>query len=237
MIDWRLEQYPELGSTSDEIVTRAKAGEAAGLAILALKQTAARGSRGRAWTAPAGNLNLSVLLRPSCPASEAGLFSLMAGVAVVEALEGLGAKNLALKWPNDILCETAKLAGILIDAAPEEGRLSWLSIGIGVNLRTAPEISGRLTTALAAQGIDTTPQILAEAILARLDVWQLASAVTIRQAWLTRGPAMGTVLDIAYAGRRIQGLFAGLSAQGELLLQRENQIEVLNTGEVLLAGQ
>lgn len=237
MSDWRLEQYAELGSTSDEMIARAKAGEAAGLAILALKQTASRGSRGRAWSAPVGNLNLSVLLRPSCPAAEAGLFSLMAGVAVVEALAHLGGKNLTLKWPNDVLRKNAKLAGILIDAAPEQGRLNWLVIGIGVNLLTAPEIPGRLTTALAAQGIETTPQVMAQAILARLSVWQQASAAEIRQAWLAHGPATGTALEVAYAGRRIQGYFAGLSAQGELLLQHENQIEVLNTGEVLLAGQ
>lgn len=237
MSKWRLELYPELGSTSDEIIKRAKAGEAAGLAILALKQTAARGSRGRAWNAPEGNLNLSVLLRPSCPASEAGLFSLMAGVAVVEALLELGAQNLTLKWPNDILWRDAKLAGLLIDAVPEQGKLSWLVLGIGMNLRTAPEIPGRLTTALAMQGLVVTPQRAAEAILAHLAVWQQASATDIRQAWLAHGHALGTMLEIAYGDRRLKGRFAGLSANGELLLEAENRIETLNTGEVLLAGR
>lgn len=237
MNTWRLEVYPELGSTSDKIIERAKAGEAAGLAVIALKQTAARGSRGRAWSAPEGNLSLSVLLRPSCPAVEAGLFSLMAGVAVIEALAELGAKNLSLKWPNDVLCQNAKLAGVLIDAVPEQGKLSWLALGIGVNLLVAPEISGRLTTALARQGIEVTPQRTAEAILARLAVWQQASAAEIRQAWLAHGHALGTVLEIAYGDRRLKGFFAGLSGNGELQLDVENRIETLNTGEVLLAGR
>lgn len=236
MIDWSLEQYPELGSTSDEIVRRAKAGDAAGLAILALRQTAGRGSRGRAWRAPEGNLNLSLLLRPSCPAVEAGLFSLMAGVAVAEALEQLGARGLMLKWPNDILCQSAKLAGILIDAAPDGEGLEWLAIGIGVNLAAAPEVPGRLTTSLRAQSLEVTPPIAAAAILSRLSKWVEAPGDEIVTAWLARGHAVGTTLKVCYANRDLTGQFIGLSATGSLLLQCENRVETLNTGEVLLAG-
>ncbi len=236
MNPWRLEQHAELGSTSDECVGRAKAGEPAGLAVLALKQTAGRGSRGRAWSAPDGNLNLSLLLRPARPAAEAGLFSLIAGIAVAEALEGLGAKDLTLKWPNDVLHHGAKLAGILIDAAPDGDRLDWLVIGFGVNLQTAPEIPGRRIAALSAQGLGIAPAAAARAILARLEPWAEASGASIREAWLSRGHAPGTPLEIAYAGQRRAGLFAGLSESGELLLQCKNRIEALNTGEVLLAN-
>lgn len=236
MIKWRLEQYPELGSTSDEVIKRAKAGESAGLAILALKQTAGRGSRGRVWTAPEGNLSLSVLLRPAGPLSDAGLFSLMAGVAVMDALADLGAHGLSLKWPNDILCHKAKLAGILIDASPVENGVEWLTIGIGVNLRSAPEIPGRLTTSLAEQDMQIAPAFAAESILSQLAMWHDAPAGKIRQAWLARGHALGVELNVAYANQYLQGYFAGLSDRGELLLQRAGRVEVLNTGEILQAG-
>ncbi len=236
MISWRLEQYQELGSTSDEIIRRANAGEPAGLAVLALRQTAGRGSRGRAWSASAGNLNLSVLLRPTRLAAEAGLFSLVSGIAVVEALEGLGGQGLCLKWPNDVLCDGAKLAGILIDASPDGDLLGWLGIGIGINLQSAPEIHGRRTIALAAQGLEISPQVAARAILARLERWVEASAHAIRAAWLEKGHPPGTSMEIAYAGQRRCGRFVGLSETGELLLQCEDRIEVINTGEVLLAN-
>lgn len=235
MIVWRLEQYPELGSTSDEIIRRAIAGDPAGLAVLALKQSAGRGSRGRAWVAPEGNLNLSVLLRPRRSARDAGLFSLMAGLAVVEALTTLGARDLSLKWPNDIFHQGAKLAGILIDAAPQGEGLEWLALGIGVNLRTAPQIVGRLTTSLSQQGLALTPPQVAEAILVRLGFWLEAEGAKIVQAWLALGHKNGTNLEILYAGQQIQGVFAGLSPRGELLLQREDRIETLNTGEILRA--
>ncbi|MGE4480954.1 biotin--[acetyl-CoA-carboxylase] ligase [Acidocella sp.] len=235
MISWRLEAHAELGSTSDEVVRRAKAGEPAGLAVLAHRQTAGRGSRGRAWSAPEGNLNLSILLRPAQPPARAGLFSLLCGIAVAEALKGLGARSLSLKWPNDVLCGGAKLAGLLIDAAPDGERLDWLCVGIGVNLKAAPDIPGRRTAALAAQGLDIAPETAARAILVRLEGWLEAPASEILAAWLARAHPPGTQMDIAYAGQRRSGRFAGLSASGELLLQCEDRIETINTGEVLLA--
>ncbi len=141
MIHWRLESFEELGSTSDVCAARAKNSEAEGLAVLAYKQTAGRGSRGRSWQAPEGNLNLSVLLRPARPAAEAGMAALFAGIAVAEALEQFFLAPTMLKWPNDVLLDGAKLAGILIDAAQNGPKLDWLVVGIGINLRHAPRDS------------------------------------------------------------------------------------------------
>jgi BirA family biotin operon repressor/biotin-[acetyl-CoA-carboxylase] ligase len=236
VIAWRLESHATLASTSDEAVRRAKAGEAAGLAILALRQSAGRGSRGRSWTAPAGNLNLSILLRPARAMAEAGLFSLICGIAVAEALEGLGARDLRLKWPNDVLLGEAKLAGILIDASAKQDRLEWLVAGIGVNLRAAPEIPGRATAALAAQGLVIPPETAAWAVLDRLALWLEAAPAQIRAAWLARGPAPGAPLQLARGAEVLRGRFAGLSEAGELLLRREDRIEAVNTGEILLGG-
>ncbi|MCB5943591.1 biotin--[acetyl-CoA-carboxylase] ligase [Acidocella sp. KAb 2-4] len=234
MTAWRLEVFDELGSTSDLCAERARAGAAAGLAVLALRQTAGRGSRGRVWQAPAGNLNLSVLLRPARPLAEAGMFSLLTGLAVAEALERFFAPPATLKWPNDVLIGGAKLAGVLIDAAPLAGRLDWLVIGIGMNLRAAPEIAGRRTTSLAAHGVDVAPQPMAEAVLDRLAAWQEAPSAAIIAAWLERGHPPGTALRIQTGGQVLEGAFAGLSPRGELLLRSKDRIDTINTGEVLL---
>jgi len=234
LIAWRLGVFEELGSTSDFCVARAKAGEPEGLAVLASRQSAGRGSRGRSWQAPLGNLNLSVLLRPARPAAEAGMFSLLAGIAVTEALEGFFSPPAMLKWPNDILLGGAKLAGILIDAAPVNQKLDWLVIGIGMNLRSAPEIPGRITTSLAAHGVDLAPAEAARAILARLSPWLEADAAAIRAAWLARAHPIGTALQIQTARDTRSGSFAGLSVAGELLLQTETRIEPISTGDVLL---
>jgi BirA family biotin operon repressor/biotin-[acetyl-CoA-carboxylase] ligase len=202
--------------------------------VLALRQTAGRGSRGRLWQAPEGNLNLSILLRPSRPVAEAGMFALLAGIAVAEAVERFTPLPTTLKWPNDVLLHNAKLAGILIDAVPLGAALEWLVIGIGVNLREAPAIAGRVTTSLGQHGVQVTPLAAADAILAGIEHWQGAPAAAIREAWLARAHPLGTPLDVSTGGRRLQGAFAGLSEAGELLLRSEDRIETINTGEVLL---
>lgn len=234
MTGWRLEVFEELASTSNECTERARAGEAGGLAVLALRQIAGRGSRGRVWQAPQGNLNLSVLLRPRRLAAEAGMFALLAGIAVAEALETLADITVTLKWPNDVLLGQAKLAGILIDAAPAGLGLDWLVIGIGVNLREAPRIEGRQTTSLGEHGVELEPLIVAHAVLERLRHWQDESSAAIRDAWLLRAHAIGTPIEVHAGGRRLQGSFAGLSVGGELLLRAENRIETISTGDVLL---
>jgi BirA family biotin operon repressor/biotin-[acetyl-CoA-carboxylase] ligase len=234
VIAWRLERHDELGSTSDECLARAKAGAAAGLAVQARRQLAGRGSRGRTWTAPEGNLNLSVLLRPGRPAAEAGLFSLLAGIAVTEALAPRSQTVPMLKWPNDVLLDGAKLAGILIDAMPDGERLDWLVIGIGANLAVAPEIAGRRTTSLRAHGGSLSADDAADAILASLSAWHDAPASRIREAWLARAHPVGTPLAVRGARGELRGSFAGLSETGELLLQDKDRIESISTGDILL---
>ncbi len=225
---WSLEVFDELPSTSDYCIEQAKSGAPAGLAVMARQQSAGRGSRGRTWTAPEKNLNLSVLLRPACAASQAGLFSLMAGVSVAEALP----VQTMLKWPNDILAGGAKLAGILIDAAPRDQHLEWLVIGIGINLANAPAIPGRATTALQFHGVAMAPDDAATAVLEALSRWHQAKPQQIIAAWLSRAHPVGTKLTIN--GSKT-GHFAGLTEAGELRLATGSRIEIFNTGEVMLA--
>jgi BirA family biotin operon repressor/biotin-[acetyl-CoA-carboxylase] ligase len=238
--DWRLERYETLASTSDLCVARARTGEPEGLAVLAAAQTAGRGSRGRHWVAPAGNLNLSILLRPASPAAGAGIFALLAGLAVAEALQGFlpVAARATLKWPNDILLDGAKLGGILIDAAPVAEVLDWLVIGIGVNLETAPEIEGRPTTTLRAHGGHVAAGDAAAAVLDRMAGWLAIlrddGAAAVRAAWLARAHPLGVALAVRAGAETREGEFAGISATGALLLRRGGRVETINTGEVLL---
>lgn len=238
MIAWRLEIFGALESTSDTCIARAKAGEPEGLAILAEIQTAGRGSRGRYWESGLGNLYLSVLVRPRIKPAESSVFPLLAGVAVAEAIQEFlpaGEKPM-LKWPNDILLNDAKLAGLLIDAAPVNGRIDWLVIGIGVNLRHAPQIPGRATTTLGPTA--PAPKLAAEAILDRLSGWMdvltCDGPAPIRTAWLAAAHPIGTQIQVRGVHATSSGRFAGLSASGELLLAVENRIESFQTGEILL---
>jgi BirA family biotin operon repressor/biotin-[acetyl-CoA-carboxylase] ligase len=237
---WRIERFEELGSTSDLCINRAKAGEAAGLVVTADRQVAGRGSRGRQWQAPAGNLNLSVLLRPSQTSADSGIFSLLAGVAVAGALgQSLpSGTNISLKWPNDVLVAGAKIAGILVDASSNAQGIDWLVIGIGINIAHAPEIAGRLTTTLHAHGgsadAPAMGAILLQRLSALLDILATSGKAAISDAWLRLAHPVGTAINITSAQGVIAGTFAGLSPAGELLLNRDGRIDRISTGEVLL---
>jgi len=241
---YQLERVASLPSTSDACIERAKAGASDGLAILAESQTAGRGSRGRAWACPPGNLYLSVLLRPRNQNEEAGAgqWALLAGVALIEALARFAAEpdSLRLKWPNDVLSDGAKLAGILVDAAMGAGGgAEWLVIGVGANLAAAPVIEGRQIAALVTpRGVPPSPLAVTEVFLARIEAWRGVLArdgfAPIRDAWLQWAHPLGTPVSIKDALRIRTGVFAGLSARGELLLSAGDAIHTISTGDVLL---
>src|SRR5262249_44954066 len=159
-----------LPSTSELCRALAEASEPEGAAALARRQTHGRGSRGRRWQAPPGNLSISVLLRPREPARDAGQWSLLASVALAEALSTVvpDPTRLTLKWPNDLLLDGRKLAGILVDSAADaDARLAWLVIGIGVNLAAKPELPGRPAACIADVAPAPAPEEVAKVLLAR----------------------------------------------------------------------
>lgn len=242
-MDWRLEVHASLPSTSDLCIAQAEAGTPAGLAVLAQRQTKGRGSRGRDWQSPKGNLSLSILLRPDEPVAASGAWPLLIGLAVTDALAQLlpDPTQLQLKWPNDVLLRGRKISGILIDiAADPQGKLRWLVIGCGVNLATAPALPDRQTACLQDEGIaPPSPEDFARVLLAALGRWMhiytTAAKADIHAAWLARAHPLGTALRVAYGGKILAGTFAGLSPEGFLLLRTDAGTQAISSGDVLLA--
>lgn len=242
---WCLEVHETLLSTSDYLIDHARAGAPDGLAVLARRQSAGRGQAGRAWDAPAGNLSFSVLLRPR--AGQSGHWALLAAVALHETLAAFLADPAALrlKWPNDLLLAGRKLAGILVDAEASEGSVpAWLVIGFGANLCAAPTLADRPTACLAdAMPQGGVPDALAVAhalcaVLARWrDVLERDGPSPILAAWRAAGPDLGTHLWVrAGAAEPLGGAFAGLAADGALLLEQDGACRAIHAGEVLQAG-
>ena len=236
---WRLQLHDVLPSTSDLCRSLAAQGEPAGLAVLARRQSAGRGSRGRGWDTPAGNLALSVLLRPSLSPKDAAQMSLLAGVALAETVRGwLPDAELALKWPNDLLLGGAKLAGILTETHGSDGRLDWLVLGIGANLAHAPDVPGRAIATLAQSIPPPSPEVFAEALLARLGHWLAVrdadGFVPIRAAWRRHALAPGSAMSIRIGPDKIEGSFDGLGDDGSLRLLTATGTRNFTAGDVLL---
>jgi len=232
---WRMLVHDQLPSTADALRAAAEAGEPERLAILARRQTAGRGTHGRGWTAPEGNLSLSLLLRPGGPARAVPQWGLLVGVAVYEAIAPWAGPGLSLKWPNDLLLGGAKCCGMLSEAALDgAGGLEWLAFGIGVNLARAPDVPGRATAALPPPAV--APERAAAAIMAALDRWRAIHAAEgfgpVREAWLARGHSPGTPLTVTAPGGPLQGWFDGLEEAGALRLRTATGIHLVRAGDV-----
>ena len=222
----------ETGSTNIDMLASASAGTSIeGDWLIAGRQTAGRGRKGRGWASPPGNLFASglVSLRPGDPS--APTLALVAAVALADALAVSGS---TLKWPNDLLVGKAKLAGILLERQGNQ-----VVVGIGVNLVRHPDLPERPTTSLAALGIVRSIETVIAAIIAALDhwlaVWRTDLAV-IRTAWLTRAHPPGTPLSAAAPdGSRTDGRFDGLTEDCALRLAlADGSVRVIHAGDVFL---
>lgn len=236
----------EVGSTNREAFLRAEAGEAGPLWLMARRQTAGRGRSGRHWASEPGNLYASLLVRLACPPGAVPQLSLLAGVAVIDAIRQAAAAGgvpaaLRLKWPNDVLIGRAKCAGILAESMSGHDAVTAV-IGIGINLAWYPTDLGRAATHLAEHGIRIAPDgmlgCLDEAMQHWLGVWSCGSGFErVRSAWLDRAGPVGETCSVNTGTERLEGVFCGLDASGALLMKdKEGRQRSIAFGDVTLAA-
>jgi len=242
---FRLERYARVPSTNDLARAAAERGEPEGLWIVADEQTAGRGRQGRSWRSPAGNFHGSLLLRPTRPLGECATLSLVAALAVAEAVEALAAGRLRprVKWPNDVLVGRAKLAGILPEAlATADGSCAALILGIGANLAHHPEDVDRPATSLAAAGEPVpSPESFLDALAGplarRYALWQTGGFAAVREAWLARAVGLGEPVRLALGEVVHEGRLADLGRDGSILLESPTGcLQRFTTGELFLTG-
>jgi len=223
-----LAYFPETGSTQDEAFAAAAQGAAHGAAFVADSQTAGRGRRGAAWTAPPGSsLLVSVLLKPAPPAKGSGRMALAAAVAAARAVESaVPGMRLEIKWPNDLLLAGRKLGGILV-----ESRRGWAALGLGINVGQRPEdfpaeLGERATSLAAELGSAPDRLVLLAALLTEMgrifaspgisaESWAALRAEAERRlAWRGR-----QVLVAGGPQGSLVGRLVGLSESGGLVLE------------------
>ncbi|MEO1687376.1 MAG: biotin--[acetyl-CoA-carboxylase] ligase [Pseudomonadota bacterium] len=214
-------------STMDIARDHARGGHAGPIWIMTPEQTAGRGRRGRAWTAPRGNLNATLLIRPDQPPAQAALLGFAAALAVADLVGAAAPQALTrLKWPNDVLVEGGKISGILLESEGQGDRLAWLAVGIGVNLIAAPPPDPAAAHPPACLADHADPPPTAERALttlaARFARWRARfdaeGFAPLRDAWLARAARLGETVEARLPGETIRGTFADLDADGALVL-------------------
>lgn len=215
----------ETGSTNDVAKCLAAEGEREGTLIWADAQTAGRGRRGRSWQSPAGNLYLSIILRPAAPVAKVGQLGFAAALAIAETAAGMlpAGRAIACKWPNDVLIGGRKVAGLLLetDMRPD-GATDWLVLGVGINVASHPTAVEFPATSLVAEGASADVAGLlrgfAGHFLTRYDAWRAHGFAALREAWLRRAVGLGGPISVRLEDRTLVGIFSGLDEEGALLL-------------------
>lgn len=234
---WRLEVFPTLPSTQDFIKEAARQGQDEGLAVQAVEQSAGRGRQGRVWQSDAGNLFLSVLLRPHCNAEQVGEIALLAGLVLARLGAALTGVQPLLKWPNDVLIGGRKCAGILVETGGlQKGRVEWAALGVGLNVAHAPLAEA---SSLAVYGYQGTLAQARDHILQDLGSiytsWKQDGFSPIYDQIQPFLPPRGMAIR-AYDGQSYhEGAFDGLDAQGKLLLRFPGgALKTISAGEIFI---
>lgn len=235
-VHWRLD------STSTELQRRASAGSGAIEACLAETQSAGRGRRGRAWQSPlGGNLYFSLLRRFEAGMAALSGLSLVVGIAVVEALADCGVAGVGLKWPNDVLADGRKLAGILVELGGEFLGPCYAVIGIGINLRLPPEARARIDQPaidVAGLGDGEVPSRnalaarLIERLVAALDRFEAQGFAAFAPDYARHDLLHGRNVRVLAAGESREGVAAGVDARGALLVRHGRNTTPYDSAEI-----
>ena len=198
--------------------------------ILGLRQTKGRGRRGRAWNDPVGNFSATLIYRPDGTPDQVALRSFVTALALYDACVTVTGRSegLALKWPNDVLLNGGKLAGILLESAGRAGGVSHLSIGIGVNLVQTPprdwlEPGAVWPVSLMSEtGVQVEPEDFLDALANAFDHYETQFTTygfePIRTAWLARAAKLGEVITARTATSETVGTFETVDGAGNLVL-------------------
>jgi BirA family biotin operon repressor/biotin-[acetyl-CoA-carboxylase] ligase len=239
-----LDVHDCVDSTNAHLMRLASEGAPSGRVCLAEQQTAGRGRRGREWVSPYGsNIYLSILWRyPLAPVQLSGL-SLAAGVATVRALKRLGVKDIGLKWPNDILCQGRKLAGLLLEVAGESQGPSRVVLGLGLNTsltdaqaQTIDQPWIDLATVPGGRKVSRNrlASELLDQLLMVLTAFESNGLAPLLDEWHEYDLYHGRAISLRMVNRSIEGVHQGIDQTGALLLAVNGKVQAYHAGEVSL---
>ena len=230
---WTLVALQSVVSTNDEAVRLAEAGAAEGTVVWAREQTGGRGRRGRHWASPRGNLYSSTILRPDCLAARAAELGFAAALAVADIAPA--GREVRLKWPNDVLVDGGKVAGILPESAiGAGGKAEHVVMGIGVNVGFAPSLPEmRYPGACLGGTVETALEKLTAALATRFAQWRREGFEAVRAEWLAKAGPLGLEVDVRLGEELLRGRFAGMDREGALLLDTAAGPRRIVAGELL----
>jgi BirA family biotin operon repressor/biotin-[acetyl-CoA-carboxylase] ligase len=238
----RVVHLNETASTNRVARELGAGGEPEGTLVLAEVQHGGKGRLGRAWSAPAGGIWLSLILRPDFPPNLLQLLTLTAAVAAAEASENVAGISPGIKWPNDLLWRGKKLAGILTEGSTEADRVDCLVLGVGINANLREEdfpleLRGLATSLLLAGGRPVDRAAWVRWFLWRLERYYLNTGEGTAQAlseWRRRSVTLGQQVVVSMGSGTVEGTAVDIDDRGALLVETEGGLETVLAGDVTL---
>ncbi len=244
---YRLNGFDSVGSTSTEASRAGHAGDVGDVWFCALQQTSGRGRRGRPWETVHGNLAVSLLVVLDTPPEHAATLGFVAGLALSRALSQIvgdqpepagPGRRIALKWPNDVLADGAKLAGILLEAQKHPGGGTAIVVGIGVNVVSAPTGLPYPATCLRALGVEAGAEqvfaALSDTWVDCFEDWNRGDGVEdILARWRQSAAGIGGEVAVTQDGQLVRGIFETIDRSGRLIVRAaDNRQVVITAGDV-----
>ena len=221
----------------------AERGETGPLWIVARRQSAGRGRRGREWSSETGNLAATLLTVVRRPPAEAAQLTFVAALAVADLLDAYAPPALvSIKWPNDVMLDGKKASGILLESGAHDSGGLWLAVGIGVNLAHAPTDTERPATALADHlrgavaappTIERAAEVLAKAFAVWMDRWMTLGFQPVLDAWAARAPGLNGPCTARLSNEALSGMAEGVEPDGALRLRLPSgELRRISAGDV-----
>lgn len=237
--------HKETGSTNVDVQQLAEKGAQEGTLVVADRQNAGKGRRGRAWISPeGGSVYMSLLLRPRCAPEEAGGITLVMALAVLEAVRSFTGEAPGIKWPNDIVINKKKICGILTEMSIGKEGIAHIVVGVGINVnRTdfSEEIRETATSVYAETGKQVNRCALIAEVMYHFEryyeiyqkTWDLSGLMDKYNQFLVNCGKEVRVLDPKGA---YNGMAQGINEKGELLVEKDGKLIQVYAGEVSVRG-
>lgn len=238
--------YRKLESTNDTAYSMAEKGAKEGLVVLTEEQTKGKGRHGRSWTSPPkGGIYMSLVLKPAIPPNEIPKITLLAAVAMAKALREITGLDAMIKWPNDILINKKKVCGILTEMKAEQDSVSFVVIGIGVNVNTPvkllPKGASSLKEELRAAGRDThiSRVELAKKILENVEkeytMLKEEGPSAVIEEWKALSAMLGSRIKVVLQNRTFEGQAHDIDTDGSLVVRLDSGIlERVSSGDIVM---
>lgn len=232
-----IHQFPELASTNSYAFEAALLRKIShGEIILADSQNNGRGRQNRNWTSPTGNLYFSLVLQPKVSAEKIAQISFVGITALRLAISKIVKNSTAAKWPNDLLIDEKKVAGLLLESKISGSAAEFIILGIGLNLISNPDNTIFPAANLQDFGVEITPELALKNFLDEFEIlyqnWLDFGFKGVRKLWLQNAYRLGEQISVKLDDKIIAGIFADLDAEGNLILHHGEEVLKIGAADI-----